>query len=328
MSKILVFLLSILLVFAAHAGEAPGPAFDQYVVQDPFGTQPTIVGGQTSGTIRTQTINPAQKTLVLIVGPAQSNWNDVAPTTYIPTNVGAIDNFNLYDSASRQIVSGLVGSVAVSPYGLGNIAVRVADNFVTNGVFNRVIIVDAAVGTTTMDKWANGTLASRVPTALARLASRGITQSTPGVTFALLMGLGETDTSLGTSQASYTTSLTTFITNIRAIGYTNRIFICQETWSGGITSAGIRAAQLAAVNNIDVFTAGDLDTFNATYRQPSDNLHFIDNGLLAVGNLVYNTMHASGSPFYWQPPYATNDNNPWAALEGCNDNTSDLCRAM
>jgi hypothetical protein len=82
-----------------------------------------------------------------------------------------------------------------------------------------------------------------------------------------------------------------------AAGYTGRYFVCQETWAGGVTSAGIRAAQAAIVNNVNVFSAGDLDSFNATYRQPSDNLHFIDVGLTAVGNLVYNTVHASGSPF-------------------------------
>lgn len=273
-----------------------GAVYDRYVIQDPFGTQPTIVGGQRAGTIRSQIINPAQKTLVLIVGAAQSQWSDIAPTFYSPTNASAIDTFNIYDSASRSIVSGLNGGVPVSPFGYGNIAVRVADNFVTNAVFDRVIIVSCAVGGTAIDRWATGTLASRVPAALARLESRGITQSTPGVTFAVLIGIGETDNSLGTSQAAFTAGLNGFISNMAAAGYTGRYFVCQETWGGGITSSAVRAAQAAIVNNVNIFSAGDLDTFNASFRN-TDNLHFNDAGLLAVGNLVYNTMHASGAPF-------------------------------
>lgn len=274
-----------------------GPPYDPYVIQDPFGTQPTLVPGQTAGTIRSQVINPAQKTLVLIVGAAQSQWSDIAPTTYIPTNVSAIDNFNIWDSASRQIVSGLFGSVATSPFGLGNISARVADNFVTNSIFDRVIIANMAVGSTTIDRWATGTLASRGPAVLARLASRGITQTTPGVTFAVLIGIGETDNSNGTTQAAFTAGLNTYMANMAAAGYAGRYFVCQETWAGGITNSGIRAAQAAVVNNVNVFSAGDLDTFNGTYRQSTDGLHFIDIGLTAVGNLVFNTMHASGSPF-------------------------------
>lgn len=33
-----------------------------------------------------------------------------------------------------------------------------------------------------------------------------------------------------------------------------------------------------------------------------------------------------GQAFLWQPPFASNDN--WQAMDGCNDNTSDLCKAM
>jgi hypothetical protein len=37
-------------------------------------------------------------------------------------------------------------------------------------------------------------------------------------------------------------------------------------------------------------------------------------------------LRAYGSPFKWTPPFVVDDN--WQAIDGCNDNTRDLCKAM
>ena len=58
----------------------------------------------------------------------------------------------------------------------------------------------------------------------------------------------------------------------------------------------MQAAQVALANGTTVFAGGDLDTLNATNRQ-ADNTHFNDTGAAAAATLIWNAMHASGSPY-------------------------------
>jgi hypothetical protein len=90
--------------------------------------------------------------------------------------------------------------------------------------------------------------------------------------------------------------LNAIIAKAQAAGFNGRVFVAQETWNAGVTNANVRAAQAAVVNNTTVFSGGDLDTLNATNRL-ADNIHFNDTGAGAAATLVYNAMHASGSPF-------------------------------
>jgi hypothetical protein len=250
-----------------------------------------------SASLRSQVINPAQKTLVLITA-GQSNWQNINPTLYTPSNASVIDNFNVYDGGSYSIAGPLLGTqyTGVAPQGPGNPAARVADLFVANGVFNRVIIAPIAIGGTTIDNWSNtsSSLYGRISVAVARLKSRGLSAATTGITWALFWGQGESDG--GTSQATYTASLNAIIAKAQAAGFNGRVFVAQETWNAGVTNANVRAAQAAVVNNTTVFSGGDLDTLNATNRL-ADNIHFNDTGAGAAATLVYNAMHASGSPF-------------------------------
>lgn len=269
---------------------------DPFVLNDPF------IAGQFSYRItptpRAISINPAQKTLVLLVA-GQSNWTNITPTLYTPTNSSVVSQFNIYDGSLYPITTGVLGSSAYTGAigNLGNIAVRVADLFVTNGIFDNVIVMNFAVGSTAISDWANGgALQDRSAVAMRRLASRGITPATTGVTFGYLWGQGEAEVAKGTSQATYTTLFGQVVSNLLAAGFSGRIFPCKETWIGGSVSSAVQAAQVAAVDNVTIFSGGDLDSFNATNRQ-SDNTHFNDTGAAAVATAVYNAMHASGSPY-------------------------------
>lgn len=273
-------------------------SIDNYSLRDNGIVENNVQPGQTTGTVRSSVIDPTKKTLVLIVGAAQSNWTDVAPTIYVPTNYNVVDNFNIYNSAIYSIDFGLQNLFypAGSIYGHGNACTKLADTFVSNSIFDRVIIVDMAVGNTNITQWSSGVLKDRGPTVMKRLASVGITPLTLGVKFACLLGMGENDSAQGTSQINYFNAQSLFINNMINAGFSGRFFVCQESYVGGSTSTAVRNAQAGVVDNITIFSAGDLDTLTSSFRN-ADNLHFNDSGLSSAAGIVYSTMHASGSPF-------------------------------
>lgn len=295
--------LAVILLFVASAALAAGANRYAAPKPDPWANQINDVtfgpAVQFScGTPRNQTINPANKTLVLITA-GQSQWQDISPTLFTPTNFSAVDGFNVYDGGSYSVSGPLCGTQlgTASPQGPGNVAARVADTFVTNGVFNRVVVAPVAIGGTTIANWSTATLYNRVCQVISRLASRGMTPSTTGVAFAFLWGQGESDTVLATSQSAYTSSFSSMFTALQACGLTGfRSFVIEETWDAGSVSTAVQNAQIALVNNTTIFSGGNLDTLNATFRNP-DNVHFNDAGAAAAASIVYTAMHASGSPF-------------------------------
>jgi hypothetical protein len=277
-----------------------GPSPDPYVLRA-FGASDNFAGiswKDTNGlSRRSSAINPALKTLVLI-SSGQSPWANVCPTLYLPVNAGVIDQMNIYDGELYSIGGPLLGSSYVAALGPGNITARLADLLVTNGKFDRVIVVATAIGSTTASMWGDptGDLYNRLEVAMARLASRGIVPGMPGVTFACIWGLGENDDAIGTSQAAFMASAGSFLSKLQGTGFKGRIFIPQESWIGGATSSVIQAAQAALVNGKNVFSGGNLDTLTAASRQ-ADNTHWNDAGAASAATLVCNALHASGSPY-------------------------------
>lgn len=247
--------------------------------------------------VRSAAINPALKTLVLITF-GQSQLGNVMPSAFVPTNAAVIDQISLFDGALYNVAGRLLGCTnSSSPSCVGNIAAKVADLLVTNVRFDRVIIGAVAVGGTTMDYWASGgSLSDRLTVIMRRLAARGITTATPGVTFAALVGIGESDGSAGTLAATYTANFNSAVSVLNGAGFSGRYFLTRETWLGGVTYATIQNAQVALVDNVNIFSGGDWDSLNAANRQ-ADNTHFNDVGGLAAALLAYNAMHASGAPF-------------------------------
>lgn len=244
--------------------------------------------------------NPAQKTLCLIVA-GQSNWTSVTPTLYVPsTNVLQL---NICDGGFYQIADKMLGCSDDSPggYGPGHVAARLGDKalIANGGAFDKVVIGCTAIGGSSAADWgSSGAFYDRPVVAMKRFAAVGITPATTGVTFAFLWGQGEADNTLGTAQATYQASVGTVFSNlVSAGGFSGRKFVPQETLSSGATSSTIRAAQAALVDNVTVFSGGDLDTLTTTTNRYADLTHFNDTGAPAAATLVWNAMHASGSPF-------------------------------
>lgn len=241
---------------------------------------------------RSAAIDSSKKTLILI-NAGQSNAVNITPSAATLTNGSKIDNFNIYDGGTYDAVGKALGT---QDAGNGTVVQRLADLLITNGRFDRVIIVPIAIAGTPISVWSDGgELSDRIPLAVRRLVSRGIVPGMTGVTFALLWMQGEADNDGGTTQAAYQTAWGQVKANALAAGFSGRIFVTTETWDAGTTSSAIQAAQAAVRDSVTVFDGGNLDGLDNSQRQ--DTTHFTDGGAANAAFTIDAALHASGSPF-------------------------------
>lgn len=224
---------------------------------------------------------------VLIIA-GQSNVANNVTSVYTPSNT-TVYNLNLYDGAIYKAVDPLLGPSAPTTLGSGNFAGRLADKIINSGAnCQNVVLVPIGVDATTVAQWVS-TYSNRLTAAFARISARGMT------TTAILWGQGEQDH--GTSQSSYTNSLTSLIGVSRSAGYNGPWFIAEETWAAGTIDSSVQAAQLAIVNHSSGIWAGpNADSLDATNRQ-SDNTHWNNTGSDAYAGLWQSALHAFGAPF-------------------------------
>lgn len=256
-----------------------------------------------SKTLRNQTVNTGIRNLVLLVA-GQSNNANTSPTAYTPANPTAIDNFNIFNGAMYAAADPQLGTT-IGTTGPAMMDLRVADTLITNGKFDRVILVPMSVGGSAAYMWATlggpthsaGTMAGMPCVAMGRLAARGIV---PGanVTFAMDWGQGESEAGLSTTQIQYQNYMTDIGTRLNSCGFSGRIFVNIETWVNG-AYATVQTAQSAmagtVIGNVTFFVGANLDSLNNTSRV--DQTHFNDAGSVSGATLKYNAMHASGAPF-------------------------------
>lgn len=221
---------------------------------------------------------PGQTTETWIVGlPGQSNTTNVTPTLYAPTNPG-VQNFNISDgncyvpAVSGGPIDPMLGCTGYAPnlpnpWPNGNWAGILADIRINAGKAQREVMVTTGVGGSYMHDWEPGGSDNvRIGVTARRLDAAGLTPT------GILIGQGESD--LNTTYASYLASLQNVIADIRTHWPTTPIYVAQETYINGFTSAAVRSAQAAVVNPANhVFAGPNLDLRGAPYRQ-SDDTHF------------------------------------------------------
>lgn len=247
-------------------------------------------------TLRTQTIDTSIRNLILL-NYGCSNGAGIAPAGYVIANGSKLDNHNIYDGATYAAADPLL-SCNTSNLGNGNVMTVLGDKLITNGKFDRVILVPCAIGGSTTAMWgAGGIHYNRINVAMLRLAARGIVPGLTNVTFALVHLCGENEH--GIAQADYIVNVVSNTAKIKsgAAAFSGRIFVNTQTILANVTDATIRAAQVALVDNVNYFAGGDIDSLTGgTYRQ-ADGTHLNAAGQAAAATLMYNAMHASGSPF-------------------------------
>jgi len=256
-------------------------AQDPFVVPEDLAQIPWGSNSQPTGKIiSTPRLNAGESTLVFAL-PGQSNSANSGDTIYTPTNATKVDNFNVFDGGTYRAVDPLLGCTTADISRQGNIWGRVADKLINAGKCQRVILAPHAYGGTSVAKWApGGILNRRISIVAQRLGVVGLPIS------AWLWMQGETDNNpLGTTQAAYAASLAGVITTMRA-AYTAPVLIGKCTYINGAVSAGIQAAQVAAVNGTTVFAGADTDTLTGTaVNRLPDDTHFKAAGADAAADL-------------------------------------------
>jgi hypothetical protein len=256
-------------------------------------------------------INTGVANLVLILA-GQSNVASEAPSAYSPTNSTVVDNLNIYDGgiyawADPPLGStwayqsfGGTGSTCGTLQSCGHVGARISDLFINAGTFARVIVAPVAVGGTTISQWDTGPLSNRICVAIGRLANRGITPSVTNVTFAIVWGQGESETTSTTLQ--YQTAITNILNRAKACGFSGRFFVNKETFGAGATNANVQSAQTGIVDSVNFWAGANADALTGTACSASacrraDNTHFTDAGATSLAAAIQSAMHASGAPY-------------------------------
>lgn len=222
----------------------------------------------------------------VIVFIGQSLSVNSVPTAYVPVNTN-IDQLNIWDGKLYKAKDPLLGINGGDPARRGTWLLRMADKLITDGHYDRVIIVPMAVGNTRVGQWSDPNLEpylfKRINTVGLRIRDAGLPCT------AIMWGQGESDTRDGISQASYTASLQKVINEFNRVIPGCPILVAQEAYIYGTTSSAILAAQASVVNNTTVFAGENVELVPPSGRY--DNTHLNEIGAdqratLAVAALV------------------------------------------
>lgn len=205
---------------------------------------------------------------------------------FTPTNTGKVDQINQMTGEMLVGADPLVGpSVAVVPTQRATTFTRVADQLITAGKYDRVILIPSAMGGTTAQMWADEFF-----NLIVNGYRRALALDIP-IT-AILWQQGETDTGVGTSQSSYTSSINSMRGKVIAAGCTAPWLLAKSTYvPGGATSAPVRAAITALINGTTILAGPDCDTLGSSYRY--DDQHWNTSGNSAAALLWRNSIQAA-----------------------------------
>lgn len=246
-------------------------------------TQPNAdVSGKTP---RALAINGAENTLIMICA-GQSLAANLIADTFTPVNGSKLDNLGWYDGRNWAAANPLIGTYSTSH----NFNFKIADGLISNGKFDRVIIVPVAMSGTSVNQWVNDYTTEptgyyrMIQAAAKKLAAQGVTPSTPGVKFLLKWNQGESDTQGATSQVNYTADFNKLVslcaTDLPGVKW----MVAKESWYIGAVSTAVQNAQTALVNGTTIFAGENMDSLDATKRT-GDNTHLNATGGSAAATL-------------------------------------------
>lgn len=226
-----------------------------------------------------------ERTAVIVFIGQSLSVNSVT-TRYVPVNSN-IDQMNIWDGKLYKAKDPLLG---INGGALGGTwMLPMADKLITDGHFDRVIIVPMAVGNTRVGQWSDPNLA---PYLFRRINSVGLRLRDAGLPCtAIMWGQGESDTSAGTSQAAYAAALSKIIAEFNRAIPGAPFLVAQEAYYYGNTNAGILAAQASVVNGTTVFAGENVELIGPSGRY--DNTHLNAAGALQRASLAVAALMAA-----------------------------------
>lgn len=225
-----------------------------------------------------------ERTAVIVVIGQSLSVNSV-PSPYVPVNAN-IDQLNIWDGKLYRAKDPMLGINGGKPGGTWML--RMADKLISDGHYDRVILVPMAVGNTRVGQWSDPNLEPylfrRINTVGLRIRDAGLPCT------AIMWGQGESDTSANTSQASYAASLQKVIAEFKRAIPGCPMLVAQEAYYYGNTNAGILAAQASVVDNISVFAGENVELISPSGRY--DNTHLNEAGADQRASLAVNALAA------------------------------------
>lgn len=226
-----------------------------------------------------------RRVVTLIGLVSQSNQANHLFSTYTVTNPSRVYNFSIDNGGLYQVSEPLLGCTSDDPTVQSNYLPRLADKLLDADVCDRVVIVPAAVGGSTVLDWSpSGFLHHIIPATLGKVKMAGLNEVSD-YTF-VLSHIGESDKIAGTSQENYISRANGCYNAILNFeGFNGKIFLTNTSLVDGATSDFVRNGQTAVINaNPNIFFLGDTDVFQgSTYRD--DGLHFNQNGSNSITNV-------------------------------------------
>jgi len=247
----------------------------------------SVVTGKSS---RALSINPSEDTLIMICAGQSLATNSITDT-FTPTNGSKLDNLAWYDGTNWAATTPLLGTSWGGTVGTSvNFNHKIADGIISNGKFDRVIIVAVALPGTPISYHITDYIGGEpagyyrmIQAAAKKLAAQGVRPGTPGVKFLLKWNQGESDTQQFTTQSAYTAYFNTLMA-LCAIDLPGVPWmVAKETRYLGVNSGAVQAAQLALVNGTTIFAGENMDSIGSSGRIGDDtHLNATGGGLAAT----------------------------------------------
>jgi hypothetical protein len=276
--RIIAFLLALILAVPSAAQSPPG--FSTYLgsgrtpLSDPFSIAPfdfffppaafTDPTGYTP--VSCALVGGESTAVIVVIG--QSLVGNTVNAAYTVTQAKN-HQLSLYDG-NCYVSQGVMLGVSNGSPSLSNTLARAGDKLIADGHYTRVIFELVSVSGTTVGNWADAAhapyLFNQIAVAARRLAAQNLTATH------IIWMQGESDNLGGTSQASYTASLSTVIAAIRNAGMSGPLLINEESWANGAVAANVQNAQLAA-SGTNIFAGANLDTIDNTGRYDTTHLN-------------------------------------------------------
>lgn len=263
----------------SRAAAGAGGSIDQYALYDNVSLGEAGYNTEGGRTSATPAIVGGEKTGVFILlGQSLAANNGVS--NFTPTNPTKCHQINPYTGNCFRLIDPALGPSG----GAGSIVGRIADKLIVDGVFQRVIMIPAAIAGTGVYRWASGgDHRHRLEVCVKRARQNSYLSHQY---CAVLWMQGEYDNQQNTTQADYTSMLLDVIDISRRFGNASLPwFIAKETYVSGNTDANVQAAQLAIVNPSNFIYAGpNIDSLTGANRQ-GDDVHLSDAGNAAAAAL-------------------------------------------
>jgi hypothetical protein len=235
-------------------------------------------------------LTPGESTAVIVSFGDSLNANS-GNTNYTPTNAAKVQNLSIGDQGVYLASDPLLGATDNAPAGFyGNWLHRTADQLITAGTYQRIILVPIAVGGAAGEDWADEQIYGyRFRVAKARLAAAGL----GGVETFLLGSLGTNDGVRGWDEARITASLYSAIAKLRVQFPTEKVFLSKGSiYNSNPPMAIVRSAITTVVaGSANVHNGGDFDTIPNGDRY--DGTHLGAAGLITAAALTTSAVLAS-----------------------------------